>query len=145
MFNGLIVALILGVVLIAAVYQYHIKQRKDFYTLHLMGLDRRVLSFSSSLEYLVIVIVIGLSAFFTSQQLSRWITGEWLLKLQKNLAQQEPFVDWLLPHFEQNAWVSWQNYAGAFFLGVGLLIMLLLVNFRITQIIRDPLQEVARR
>ncbi|MGM0341185.1 ABC transporter permease [Candidatus Enterococcus murrayae] len=145
LFNGLIVALILGVVLIAAVYQYHIKQRKDFYTLHLMGLDRRVLSFSSSLEYLVIVIVIGLSAFFTSQQLSRWITGEWLLKLQKNLAQQEPFVDWLLPHFEQNAWVSWQNYAGAFFLGVGLLIMLLLVNFRITQIIRDPLQEVARR
>ncbi|MGG5373071.1 ABC transporter permease [Enterococcus sp. AZ196] len=145
LFNGLIVALILGVVLIAAVYQYHIKQRKDFYTLHLMGLDRRILSFSSSLEYLVIVIVIGLSAFFTSQQLSRWITGGWLLKLQKNLAQQEPFVDWLLPHFEQNAGAGWQNYAGAFFLGVGLLIMLLLVNLRIAQIIRDPLQEVARR
>lgn len=144
-FNGLIVALILGIVLIAVFYQLNIKRRQDFYTLYLMGLDRKTLSLSSSLENLMLVLGIGLLAAFTSQRLSGWISGEWLIQLQKNLIEQEPFVDWVLPHFEQISATSWLDYTGMIFAGACLFIMLLLVNLRIAQIIREPLQEVAKR
>ncbi|MBO0459724.1 hypothetical protein JZO77_23595 [Enterococcus hulanensis] len=144
-FNGLIVALILGIVLIAVFYQLNIKRRQDFYTLYLMGLDRKTLSLSSSLENLILILGLGLMAAFTSQRLSGWITGEWLIQLQKNLTEQEPFVDWVLPHFEQISAASWLDYTGIIFAGACLFIMLLLVNLRIAQIIREPLQEVAKR
>jgi len=139
--NGLVAALILGIVLIAIVYQHSLKQRQDFYTLHLMGMDRKTLALSSSLESLLLILGVGLSGILISTQLSKWIIGEWLIKFQKNLMEQEPFVDWLLPHVEQV-----ESRATALLLvGICLTILLLLVNLRIARIVHDPLQEVSKR
>lgn len=147
LFNGLIVALILGIVLIAVIYQLTVKRRQDFYTLYLMGMDQRTLALSSSLENVMLILGITLAAVAVSQQLSKWITGEWLIKLQKSLTDQEPFVDWLFPHVDQTALGlnSWSDYLGFIFLGLYLVITLLLVNLRIAKIVREPLQEVAKR
>lgn len=147
LFNGLIVALILGLVLITVSYQRTIKQRKDFYTLHLMGMDRKTLSLSGSLETILLTFGIGAIAIFVSQRLSRWITGEWLIKQQQNLSHQEPFVEWVLPRVDQRdlATNNWFDHIELFFLSACLIILLLLINLRITKIVREPLQEVSKR
>lgn len=65
----------------------------------------------------------------------------------KSLTDQEPFVDWLFPHVDQTVLGlnSWSDYLGFIFLGLYLVITLLLVNLRIAKIVREPLQEVAKR
>lgn len=146
-FNGLIVALILGIVLIAVLYQRNVKQRQDFYVLHLMGMDRKTLALSGSLENILLTFGVGALAAIISQRLSRWITGEWLIKLQQELSHQEPFVEWMLPKFNLGALAarSWFDHIGLIFLGICLITMLLLINLRIAKIVREPLQEVSKR
>ena len=108
-----------------------------------MGMNPKVLSASSSLENSLLIIGLGVIAFFSSRQLSGWITGEWLIKLQKSLTEQEPFVDWTIPHLEQSM-NSWTNYSAVLFLGICLLMMLIITNLRIAKIVRAPLQVVAK-
>lgn len=143
LFNGVVVALIMGLLVIAVCSTLAINQRQDFYTLHLMGMNPKVLSASSSLENSLLIIGLGVIAFFSSRQLSGWITGEWLIKLQKSLTEQEPFVDWTIPHLEQSM-NSWTNYSAVLFLGICLLMMLIITNLRIAKIVRAPLQVVAK-
>ena len=143
LFNGVVVALIIGLLVIAVCSTLAINQRQDFYTLHLMGMNPKVLSASSSLENSLLIIGLGVIAFFSSRQLSGWITGEWLIKLQKSLTEQEPFVDWTIPHLEQSM-NSWTNYSAVLFLGICLLMMLIITNLRIAKIVRAPLQVVAK-
>lgn len=143
LFNGVVVALIMGLLVIAVCSTLAINQRQDFYTLHLMGMNPKVLSASSSLENSLLIIGLGVIAFFSSRQLSGWITGEWLIKLQKSLTEQEPFVDWTIPHLEQRL-DSWTNYSAVLFLVVCLFMMLIITNLRIAKIVRAPLQVVAK-
>ena len=143
LFNGVVVALIIGLLVIAVCSTLAINQRQDFYTLHLMGMNPKVLSASSSLENSLLIIGLGVIAFFSSRQLSGWITGEWLIKLQKSLTEQEPFVDWTIPHLEQRL-DCWTNYSVVLFLGVYLFMMLIITNLRIAKVVRAPLQVVAK-
>lgn len=144
--NGVITALILGVLLIIVGYQLAIRQRQDFYTLHLMGMNPKLLAVSSSLENVLIVLGASIIALLSSTKLSSWITGEWLIKLQKNLTEQDPFVDWKMPHLDQSSLAlnGWLGNAGLLFLVLCLLIVLLLTNLRIAKIVRTPLKEVAK-
>jgi predicted lysophospholipase L1 biosynthesis ABC-type transport system permease subunit len=143
LFNGVVVALIIGLLVIAVCSTLAINQRQDFYTLHLMGMKPKLLSASSSLENSLLIIGLGVIAFFSSRQLSGWITGEWLIKLQKSLTEQEPFVDWTIPHLEQRL-DCWTNYSVVLFLGVYLFMMLIITNLRIAKVVRAPLQVVAK-
>lgn len=146
LFNGLIVALILGIVVIALIYQRAINRRQDFYTLHLMGMDRRTLALSGSLESTLLTFGIGAGASIVSLRLSRWITGEWLINLQRELSHQEPFVEWVFPKVNEETLEAsrWFDHAELLFLGVCLITMLLLINFRIVKIVSKPLQEVSK-
>lgn len=139
LFNCLIVALILGVVLISVGYQQTLKRRQDFYTLYLSGMNHKNLILSGSLENIVLTICVSYIGFLGSQQLSRWITGEWLSKLQKNLMVQEPFVEWTLPQLSQES--NGLNYTEIAFLVVCQLIVLLLLILQISRIVYAPIQE----
>ncbi|MGM0338622.1 hypothetical protein [Enterococcus sp. AZ007] len=137
--NCLIVALILGFVLISVGYQQILKRRQDFYTLYLSGMNHKNLILSGSLENIVLTIWVSYIGFLGSQQLSRWITGEWLSKLRKNLMMQEPFVEWTLPQLSQES--NGLNYTEIAFLVVCQLIVLLLLILQISRIVYAPIQE----
>ncbi|MGL9731081.1 hypothetical protein [Enterococcus sp. DIV0756] len=142
LFNGLIVILILGMALIILIFQQAIKKRKDFYTLYLMGMDQRTLSLSVSLENsLSTVAAAGIAVIF-SQRVSSWITGEWLMKFHHDLVEQEPSVVWKLPELSQESsrFSSVFTSIGWLFLAACVLVLLLLINFRVSKIVREPLR-----
>ncbi|WP_314575129.1 hypothetical protein [Enterococcus gilvus] len=109
-------------------------------------MDRRTLALSGSLESTLLTFGIGAGASIVSLRLSRWITGEWLINLQRELSHQEPFVEWVLPKVNEETLEAsrWFDHAELLFLGVCLITMLLLINLRIVKIVSKPLQEVSK-
>lgn len=145
LFNGAIVMVILGLALITAVFYQSIKKRRDFSTLYMMGMNQRTLVLSGAIENAVCLLGTGMIAALLSYQISRWITGEWLIKLQRTFEEQEPAVNWLLPHFDPGSLAldNWLAYLRVAFVLISLCIMLLLIYLRIANILRNPLQEVS--
>lgn len=140
LFNGLIVTWIVGIVPVTIVWQQTLRHRQDFYSLYLMGMPRQTLVSSSLLEHIVLMLGVGAIACFAAQHLSRWMTSEWLLKIQKDLMKQDPLMDWLIPQngYGSVSTNSWVHYLPKVFLGICLLILLVTINLQVAKVIQVP-------